>query len=401
MKRRGDRSALLPVAVLGGALLCGCAPLAPMRMVRVVGSELMVPADASDELEIAALKQRAARDLGCAEEIKVEHIRLPLPIVRARGCEKKRLYLRVARGSLPGRHLGGDPRVPVDLKVVDFVDIARAQPEDPFAGLDRLSDEVREEQPGRNDAFSTYTEPGHHDHGPAGLSEATLVVALNLRGAKDLPCPRDEVIPMTITTLYTTMRSRRDWIWVMGCGRSLSFEDHGYFVTPKLATHPLDVGAALVPWVPIARGDRASDAVILHVASDNPGEIRVTGHGEHVCDAPCDMPLDPHALYRVEGGHGDPYRRVVPSDPFRLPEGPNRVTAVVNVRHDHGTWFGILLTGAVNSVLAGGLFYGLGADAGVTGMQVLGGGAIAMGVGLGVAALWVATHGETTVCFEK
>jgi hypothetical protein len=167
-------------AIVVCLLACHCAT--PRQMVRVVGTQEVVPlGDASERLERAALERRAAHDMQCMD-LTLERTRELTPIARVRGCGKERLYLRAIRGWLPDSRLPGGP---VEVGVADFVDVARAKADDPFAGLGTLPGEV-----------PPYDRMFEYDW--THLTGADLVsryVKLNEVAAAHLGCPRDGVVP--------------------------------------------------------------------------------------------------------------------------------------------------------------------------------------------------------------
>lgn len=93
---------------------------------------------------------------------------------------------------------------------------------------------------------------------------------------------------------------------------------------------------------------------VVHLTTDNQaGRLQVMQlKWTDVCVAPCGVPVDPNALYRIGGG------TVRPSAEFRMPRssGTVSVDAQVGSKVKHWVGVGMIIGGAV-TMLAGGLFY--------------------------------------------
>jgi hypothetical protein len=380
-------------------------------MVRVVGSEAVVPADAAEELELAALRRRAARDLGC-DEATIERSELPIPVVRARGCGAQRTYLRVVRGYLPAQRLPADEHVPVEVGVLDFIDAGRAHVADPYGGLEKLEGELRDSPyDGKLVTYRPFVTALGDGFEPSREPDLVrLRLLLDVHGAIDLHCPRDEVFPLTTGGVHGRRAPR-----VLGCGRGLAYlfwpSVDPYASRPPQPIDPSAPSLGFRPWVPAERGYHGPAAATLHLESEDPGSVAVAkrvrtydASGEawdewfHVCNAPCDLPVDPREVYRVEGPSRTRY--VVPSAPFELPRDRTRVTAVVKPGRHYEIAKTVLLI--VSSAMIGGAAtlaaaYADPSDRPDTGLMIVGTSLVAIGaLSLGGYA-WLALDESTSV----
>jgi hypothetical protein len=93
---------------------------------------------------------------------------------------------------------------------------------------------------------------------------------------------------------------------------------------------------------------------VVHLTTDNQaGRLQVMElKWTDVCVAPCGVPVDPNALYRIGGG------TVRPSAEFRMPRSSGTVSVNTQVGSKVKHWVGVgMIIGGAVTMLAGGLFY--------------------------------------------
>jgi hypothetical protein len=217
MKRATVLAVLLASSACGGSVV---------RVVQVPGLPGPVPIEQSNAAQIEGLTKLAATDLGCGA-ITLDRYGTS-GVIRASGCSKHKLYVRLRRSEqrttggfkMGSPAIGGgdvqvvSPNVHV-LVTIDFVDVAAAEAHGMTPGT------------------------------PIGQA----IVELNAQGAKDLDCPRTEVVP--------TMKPIGLGAFVPvaeGCGARVTYVPGSFHAEEpfrfQLASrvNASDVGADLHPW---------------------------------------------------------------------------------------------------------------------------------------------------------
>jgi hypothetical protein len=153
------------IFLLLALLAAGCfTPAAPPSewLYEVEGSSQLMPKSAAYAAELAAVHDRAAREMSCAD-VAIDRGDFPegsgdeggRNVFRARGCGKQRLYVRYVRPQFR-------PPAPLFYRV-DFIDLAR---------------------------FDPATVPADQQ-----LRQLRALLALSVQAARDLQCSQDEIVP--------------------------------------------------------------------------------------------------------------------------------------------------------------------------------------------------------------
>jgi hypothetical protein len=290
---------------------------APQIIGRVrIGGRVVAEADGR-EVELTEVQRLGALELACEEVSVEEYVRGD--VVRVSGCGRRTLWVRavcdplwIRSGECGGlEHSGG---AIVSVADVRYVPLGHGTP-----------DGVRPQR------FAT-------------------LVEVNIQAAKDLDCPRDEVVPYMLNQSSAFKHGLKHLWRAEGCGRIARYDAwfNGANTLPRLVLGSVDLPCAGCPcvgsgcdcidkylgsfrlWeheptVPYAK----PDATLLH--AEGPISLGVfERRGEtwrRICEAGCNTPVDPKGTYR-----GERYGNY--SAPFQLPAGARWVTIHVNEGSD-------------------------------------------------------------------
>jgi hypothetical protein len=194
------RTLLLRAALSAAALAhLACGPDAlpvplDVRSYHVAGADRVVPGSpGTDGLEeIAALTDQASRDLGCPASAIHAREAVKQLVYGVDGCQRSGIYLLVLRAGLTHLKPYGDRLT--RLHVARFVLISGDDAVSPLRDLAR--EQFSEDATALGDRY-----PSQYVFGPLGvrtLDAAIDLIAdwteLNVSGARDLACPRGEVL---------------------------------------------------------------------------------------------------------------------------------------------------------------------------------------------------------------
>jgi len=137
----------------------------------------------------------------------------------------------------------------------------------------------------------------------------------------------------------------------------------------------------------------AGETPIVHVDAADTVVVQRADDGSHVCQAPCDRPLEP-SVYRVSGDG------IRPSNDFRVPSRGEPIKVRVDTKPNGGFVAGIVLSSLSGLFLAGGLSMLAAASSMTNSFSSWGtslmfdGGAIALlggSVGFGISGIYLVT----------
>jgi hypothetical protein len=309
--------AIACLAAWSGAMMlaCACPTVTERPLVRVGGEEARF--EDSGAAELAALRRRGQADLECPEVEIEQTLAFGDDVTRVTGCGKRGLYLRVEKR---------DDRTTYPTTDVDFLDLARAAPEDAGAWQ-------------------------------AGRHPARELVALNERASADLRCPRDGVAPYAISPRARHVEESGavhpfEHRWrAEGCGKVAQYDHDGdrlALASVDSLCEPYAKGCAgcactesFLAWrlwearVEAYRGEprpgplpgRVQLRVEIVYGTPYADVLQQRGDAWRVaCEGSCRVALDPEGTYRVQIPTDYPFRS---SAPFHLPRGRRSVTARV------------------------------------------------------------------------
>ena len=179
------------------ASMAGCARPITAVAYSIGGQERILTGEVAPEMPLRALADQASRDFGCpAADIRAQE-RVGLAVYTAEGCEKHGVYLVVVRRGVTEGAPGFQGKA-VWLDRTRFALISEGEPRGAIDELARAA--YPDDAPiGSGVSWSLpwhYVIPGQPFayHGPEALRALRPWIALNVQGARDLSCPRGEVV---------------------------------------------------------------------------------------------------------------------------------------------------------------------------------------------------------------
>jgi hypothetical protein len=198
------RLVVLAVVSVSAPAGLGCAPEPFFNSFNLEGKERFLTGEVPEAMRKAALAEQASRDLGCpAAAVRVEE-RAPTEVYAVEACGKRALYLAVACAGIAIATPGFEG-TRVRLRMTRFVLLSEGDGRSAVASLRRAADAYGPSAGSYGASAGSGTcedgfcyeipEQAAFARTPEDVSRAVgNWIALSVQGARDLACPRAEVV---------------------------------------------------------------------------------------------------------------------------------------------------------------------------------------------------------------